>query len=108
MVEKKQPLIDILRLFTAPLVAITGALVTVLLWVYNIDREDNKQFQKVIYERMDTGFREIATEFKSVRQDEAEYRQKTDASLASVIAKMSICCHEKNYGREKITDSIYY
>ncbi len=109
MVEKRQPLIEVLRLFTAPLVAITGALVAVLLWVYNIDREDNKEFQKAIYAKMDTGFREITTEFKSVRQEEAEYRQKTDSTLASVATKVSICCAQKNYGkRETLTDTILY
>lgn len=107
--ERRHTWVDLLRLFTAPLVAVTGCLVTVLLWVYNVDRNENKEFQKALYEKMDTGFREMAQEFKSVRQDEANYRQKTDSTLASVTTKVNICCAQRNYGkRETLTDTILY
>lgn len=91
MVSSKTNWIEILRMFTAPLSAIGVMLIGTLLWVYQNDRTEAKQNDQKILSRIDSGFSEMAGEFKEIRRNESEYREKIATKIATI---QGVCCSE--------------
>ena len=82
---------------------ITPMMIGTLIWIYLNDRTDNRDFQEKMFHKLEN----IALEFKNIRQEHADYKEKTTAQLVAVT---SVCCSE-NYKRPKIlqtSDALEY
>ena len=92
-----------LRVITPVMTGLLTMMVGLLIWIYLNDRGDNKEFQKNMFNKLDA----ISLEFKNIRSEHAEYREKTTSQLVAVSA---VCCSEKHKTQTKfdITDSIQY
>lgn len=98
--------IFIARMFTAPLSFMGLTVLSILTWIYITDRQDNKEFQKMITYEIRQGFSEIAGEFKTVRKDTSIIEAKVEAKLGFISGA---CCSEIRSKREAETsDSIMY